>query len=73
MATQDKPESSYPLHPGFPHLPPTVPSTGSDTALVASLLDDWLGDQSGYDEATWPELKASLDRDRLSSRKLFDG
>ena len=39
---------------------------------VIALLDKWLLDESGYDEETWPELKAALDRDRLSSRKLFD-
>lgn len=38
-----------------------------------ALLDEWLADDSGYDEETWPELKASLDRDRLSSRRFFDG
>lgn len=38
-----------------------------------ALLDEWLADDSGYDEETWPEIKAALDRDRLSARKLFDG
>ena len=39
---------------------------------VIALLDEWLQDESGYDEETWPELKEALDRDRLSERKLFD-
>jgi len=39
---------------------------------VISLLDEWMSDESGYDEETWPELKTALERDRLSSRKLFD-
>ncbi len=39
---------------------------------VIALLDEWLHDESGYDEETWPELKEALDRDRLSERKLFD-
>jgi len=39
---------------------------------VIALLDEWLKDESGYDEETWPELKEALDRDRLSKRKLFD-
>ena len=44
----------------------------SNNAIRAiSLLDEWLNDDSGYDEKTWPELKDSLDRDRLSSRRLF--
>ena len=37
-----------------------------------ALIDRWLNDASDYDEKTWPELKAALDRDRLSDRKLFD-
>jgi len=39
---------------------------------VIALLDKWLEDESGYDEETWPQLKEALDRDRLSSRKLFN-
>lgn len=39
---------------------------------LIALLDEWLEDQSGYDEETWPDLKKAVDRDRLSSRKLFD-
>ena len=39
---------------------------------VIALLDEWLQDESGYDEETWPELKKALDRGRLSERKLFD-
>lgn len=37
-----------------------------------ALLDQWLNDDSGYDEETWSELKKSLDRERLSNRRLFD-
>jgi hypothetical protein len=40
--------------------------------LAIGLLDEWMADESGYDEETWPELKTALDRDRLSSRRLFD-
>lgn len=35
------------------------------------LLDEWMADESGYDEEAWPELKEALDRDRLGYRKLF--
>lgn len=35
-------------------------------------LDEWLADDSGYDEETWPKLKTALEQDRLSSRSLFD-
>jgi len=40
--------------------------------LAIRLLDEWMADESGYDEETWPELKTALDRDRLSSRRFFD-
>lgn len=40
---------------------------------AVALLDEWLADDSRYDEESWSELKAALDRDRLSARKLFDG
>lgn len=53
------PESSGALPPGDP-----------DAAL--QLLEEWLADESGYDEETWPELKAALDRNRPpGARKLF--
>ncbi len=39
------------------------------------LLDEWMADDSGYDEETWPELKEALDRNRREAgqyRKLFE-
>ena len=45
------------------------PSRASE---AIALIDRWLNDGSDYDAETWPELKAALDRDRLSDRKLFD-
>lgn len=62
-------DSSEPRHP-LP-LPAAVAPVASYGMDVKALLDDWLADESGYDEQTWPELKASLDRDRPSSRRLF--
>lgn len=44
----------------------------SRAAEAIALLDRWLSDESDYDEKTSPELKAALDRDRFSDRKLFD-
>jgi len=40
--------------------------------LAIRLLSEWMADESGYDEGTWPELKTALDQDRLSFRRLFD-
>lgn len=36
------------------------------------LLDEWMADDSGYAEETWPELKEAFDRDRLGYRKFFE-
>jgi hypothetical protein len=36
------------------------------------LLDEWLSDDSGYDEETWPLLKNALENNRLSNRSLFN-
>jgi len=38
---------------------------------VIRLLDEWMADESGYDEATWPALKKALNRNRDSHRPLF--
>jgi hypothetical protein len=41
----------------------------SEAAIA--LIEEWLADESGYDEETWPKLKDALEKDRPSSRKLF--
>jgi hypothetical protein len=55
---------------------PVLRSTETESRRRAEqaihLLDEWMADESGYDEETWPELKMALDRDRLSSRRFFD-
>jgi hypothetical protein len=45
------------------------------TAKLIELFKQWLGDESGYDEETWPVLKKALDeeRKRVGARRLFDG
>jgi hypothetical protein len=45
------------------------------TAQTIALLKEWLRDESGYDERTWPQLKTALghERRRLAARRLFDG
>ncbi|GMV12833.1 MAG: hypothetical protein HS104_09085 [Polyangiaceae bacterium] len=32
--------------------------------LAEALIREWLADESGYDEATWPELVEALDESR---------
>jgi hypothetical protein len=41
---------------------------------VIDLLNEWMADESGYDEETWPELKAALDKERdiISAERLFN-
>lgn len=39
----------------------------ADKAIA--LMDEWMKDESGYDEETWPELKEALERN--TGRKLF--
>lgn len=45
---------------------------GRPNVRAIRLLDEWMAEDSGYDEETWPELKEALDRDRPSYRKLFE-
>jgi hypothetical protein len=40
-------------------------------AAVVHLLEEWLADESGYDEETWDDLKAALKENRRTSRDLF--
>lgn len=48
-----------------------VPSE-EQMAGISHLLSEWLTDESGYDEETWPKLKAALEEDHYSARSLFD-
>lgn len=52
--------------------PPQEQPLSEKAVRLKALFDSWLSDDSGYDEEAWPELKAALDRDRLSYRRLFD-
>ncbi len=36
------------------------------------LLTEWLADESGYDEETWPKVKQAIEENRLSSRRRFN-
>jgi len=35
------------------------------------LLEEWMADESGYDEETWPKVKKAVEENRLSYRKRF--
>ncbi len=56
-----------------------VPEVGEKTSAVQQaknkaavrLMKEWLKDESGYDEETWPRLKETIETNRLSSRRRF--
>lgn len=35
------------------------------------LLNQWLADESGYDEENWPKIKTIIEQNRTSNRPLF--
>ena len=55
--------------------PRTQPINGvlapRDNRAAIALFDKWMRDDSGYDEAVWPEIKAALERNRSGQRRLF--
>jgi hypothetical protein len=53
------------------HTSQQVTASSEKSMDAVQLLDEWLVDESGYDEETWPQLKAALERDRLSYRNRF--
>ena len=53
--------------------PPEQPPQPETVDPVIRLLEEWMADESGYDEETWPLLKDALnrERERVGARKLF--
>lgn len=49
------------------------PMAPQQIQVVMQLLDEWLMDESGYDEETWDELTQAIDheRDQIAARRLF--
>lgn len=43
-------------------------------AAFVGMIRDWLDDETGFEESTWPVLRASLERERAISDEapLFD-
>ncbi len=54
---------------------PETHAAGDDrrrrNAAVVHLIEEWLADESGYDEETWDDLKAAMKENRRTSRDLF--
>ena len=38
---------------------------------LLKLLDQWMADESGYDESAWSVVKTSIEQHRLSDRARF--
>ncbi len=38
---------------------------------LLDLMEEWMADESGYEERTWPELKNNIEANRMSYRKRF--
>jgi len=40
--------------------------------VAIHLIEEWLADDSGYDETVWEKVKATIEDNRLSERRRFD-
>jgi hypothetical protein len=49
------------------HAIESIPKANQSAILRA--LEEWLANESGYDAKVWPELKESIERNRVSRRK----
>jgi hypothetical protein len=66
MTTQAIPPNTYPPLNLKPHTPEQLEQ-------LMRLLDEWIADESGYEESTWNDLARAIDkeRDATKSRRLF--
>jgi hypothetical protein len=66
MTAQSIPPISTPLFNLEPHTPEQI------TQLM-QLLDEWIADDSGYEESSWDDLAKAIDqnRDAIQARRLF--
>jgi hypothetical protein len=42
-----------------------------DSVALIQMLNQWLTDESGYDEENWPQIKKMLEENRTSDRSVF--
>ena len=47
------------------------PAQKQKNESAIELLDEWLADESGYDEQVWPTVKKLIEENRLSDRSRF--
>jgi hypothetical protein len=82
MDSEMQTQPEYAEHTAKDALPGSRPKQEEhiDTALAAQrqkneaarrLLQEWLTDDSGYDEEVWSKVKQIIEENRLSPRKRF--
>ena len=42
-----------------------------DSSALIQMLNQWLADESGYDEENWPKVEKLLEENRTSDRSVF--
>lgn len=52
---------------------PSFAALSSGKQKAMALLDEWMADESGYDERTWPRVREALECERIGQRQLFGG
>jgi hypothetical protein len=64
--TTGKPDSSGDLPDGVLE----IQRIKHDVAI--HLIEEWLADESGYDETVWETVKTTIEDNKLSERRRFD-
>ena len=49
---------------------PAADQSAKNEAAI-HLLEQWMADESGYDERTWPIVKRAIEETHISYRKRF--
>jgi thioredoxin-like negative regulator of GroEL len=78
VQTQSKPEvdavqdaSAVPQRKQEAHATAEVAAQRQKNEAARRLLQEWLADDSGYDEEVWSKVKQLIEENRLSPRKRF--
>jgi hypothetical protein len=46
------------------------PHTPEQIDQLMRLLDEWIADESGYEESTWDDLARAIDKDRDTTKSM---
>lgn len=68
----NEPSNAVLINQGFETEPPVRPRSARNAAAIA-LIEEWLAEDSDYDEKTWPALKEAIEESRTSTRRRFSG